>query len=130
MRLIVVVPAVTPLPDAARESILPLRGLFTLAAHWNSGLLAGHQREARLVPIRVKSRSGQTSWNSGTLIQPGCFWCSFTYVNAAMPICRRLLRQAVCCAPALTFASVGNNNPARIAMMAMTASSSINVKTR
>src|SRR5439155_24408591 len=45
-----------------------------------------------------------------------------------MPICRRLLMQLADLPFSFAFANAGNNIPARMAMIAMTTSSSINVK--
>lgn len=45
-----------------------------------------------------------------------------------MPICRRLLRQAVWCAFSLALASTGKSNAARMPRMAITTNSSIRVK--
>src|SRR5258707_15368566 len=55
---------------------------------------------------------------------------SFAYIWLTSPICFRLLTQMMRVALALTLASAGNNNDARIAMIAMTTSSSIKVKAR
>src|SRR5262249_45231571 len=48
----------------------------------------------------------------------------------AMPIWRRLLAHVVCCAFARALANTGKSRPARIAITAMTTSSSINVNPR
>lgn len=50
------------------------------------------------------------------------------YIKTSRPICRKLFMQAVRCALALTALMAGNNNAARIPMMAMTTSNSIKVK--
>src|ERR1035437_6151148 len=50
------------------------------------------------------------------------------YIVHAMPNCRMLFRHAIFCAFALAEESAGNSNAARMAMMAMTTSSSIKVK--
>src|ERR1039458_1130320 len=50
------------------------------------------------------------------------------YIFTASPHCLRLLAHWICNARALALASAGNNIAARMAMMAMTTSSSINVK--
>src|ERR1035441_8993124 len=53
---------------------------------------------------------------------------SSTYILLASDSCLRPLTHAICCARALADASAGNNIAARMAMIAMTTSSSINVK--
>src|SRR2546425_2261141 len=53
---------------------------------------------------------------------------SSAYMIQERPICRRLLRHAIPWALVLAFASTGNSSPARMAMTAMTTSSSIKVK--
>ena len=53
---------------------------------------------------------------------------SFVYIESASPICFALLRQADACPLALALPRAGSSIPARIAMIAMTTRSSINVK--
>src|SRR5215469_13171359 len=50
------------------------------------------------------------------------------YMTLAMPICLRLLRQAVCCALRLARLRAGRSIAAKMAMMAMTTNNSIRVK--
>ncbi len=54
--------------------------------------------------------------------------CPSAYMRTAMPSCLRLLRQAMLLAFSFDFAAAGKSNEARIAMMAITTSSSIRVK--
>src|SRR5215212_5974928 len=56
-------------------------------------------------------------------------WSS-AYIIIAVEICRRFERQEVCRAFSLAWAKTGKRIAARIAMMAMTTSSSISVKPR
>ena len=49
------------------------------------------------------------------------------YMNMAVPCCFRLFMQEVRCAFCFALAKAGNNMAAKIAMMAMTTNSSINV---
>src|SRR2546429_8628809 len=51
-------------------------------------------------------------------------------MKCARPICLRLLAHWIACPFILALASAGKSRPARIAMMAMTTSSSISVKAR
>src|SRR5437764_13343891 len=60
---------------------------------------------------------------------PGKRWsCSYTYRAEASAIWRRFEAQYVCRADSLALTTAGNNNAARIAMMAITMSNSIKVK--
>src|ERR1035437_10399784 len=52
------------------------------------------------------------------------------YIAIARPTCLRLLRQFACTAFCLALANAGNNSAARMAMMAMTTSSSMRVNAR
>src|SRR2546427_8585844 len=102
--------------------------LFTFVSHLLSGLAAGHQNTDRFVPNWVKSLGGHTYlkppwWKR----QPGYFPLSCTYIPVARPSGRMLLRQAVCCAFAFALLSAGNKRLARMAMIAIPTSSSINV---
>ena len=58
------------------------------------------------------------------------FSFSLPYIWQASPICLRLLRQLVRFADSLARASAGKSSDARMAIMAMTTSSSINVNAR
>src|SRR5437773_2801479 len=49
-------------------------------------------------------------------------------MQAARPICRRLWKQDVCLDTSLARDNAGRSRPARMAIIAMTTSSSINVK--
>ena len=57
-------------------------------------------------------------------------WLSSTYIFVASMICLMLLRQAMDLAFSLAFDNAGSSIAARIAMMAMTTSSSIKVNAR
>jgi hypothetical protein len=60
---------------------------------------------------------------------PGSFcWLSSAYMIQAKPSCLALFTQTILCAFVLAFAKAGNNNPARMAMMAITTNNSISVK--
>src|SRR5438034_11198205 len=52
---------------------------------------------------------------------------SLKYIQLARPICLRLLRHLMACALVLDLAKAGNSMEARIAIIAMTTSSSISV---
>src|SRR5580765_65639 len=101
--------------------------LFTFVSHLLSGLAAGHQNTDRFVPNWVNSLGGHTylkpPWTKRV---PGYFPLSCTYITVAMPSWRMLLRQAVCSAFDFALLNAGNKRLARMAMIAMTTSSSIN----
>src|ERR1035437_11152009 len=55
---------------------------------------------------------------------------SATYISQPVCNCLRLLTHRIRCARSFALDNAGNNSAARIAMMAMTTSNSINVKAR
>src|ERR1017187_2226356 len=71
----------------------------------------------------------QSPWlKVGSLLSgPTQFLLSSTYILLASDSCLRPLTHAICCARALADASAGNNIAARMAIIAMTTSSSIRV---
>src|ERR1035437_9066992 len=69
---------------------------------------------------------GTTVLPSSGILSP----LSSPYIRKASPHCLLLFRQEMLCALLLAFASAGSSIAARMAMMAMTTSSSISVKAR
>src|ERR1044071_6580447 len=80
-----------------------------------------------LGPLRLSVRM---VYQKGLLARGMMSLFSFAYINRENPICRRLFKQVLLWPCALARVNAGNNSAARIAMIAMTTSNSINVNAR
>src|SRR6266567_9527157 len=76
----------------------------------------------------LKYHSGVTAGQVPVLRGGKYSWLSPAYMWKPSPICRLLLQQAMALALSLALANAGRSIAARMAMMAITTSNSINVK--